>query len=142
MYTQRKKKKNFSENIAAIGSNGLRKGPSGPKRNRAFRRKIDDDLGNDLGQDKGNATSQDTGDVTGDEWSEPKKVEVLNEFFENGPGREDFSRPKCSCLFFRHCERFFVLDVTLTRPEQGCQMVCFQTKNPNLGKLGGSCNGR
>jgi hypothetical protein len=25
---------------------------------------------------------------------------------------------------------------------QGCQMVCFHTKNPNLGKFGGSCNGR
>jgi hypothetical protein len=25
---------------------------------------------------------------------------------------------------------------------QGCQMVCFQTKNPNLGKFGGSCNRR
>jgi hypothetical protein len=25
---------------------------------------------------------------------------------------------------------------------QGCQMVCFQTKNPNLDKFCGSCNGR
>jgi hypothetical protein len=26
--------------------------------------------------------------------------------------------------------------------EQGCQMVCFQTKNPNLGTFWGSCNGK
>jgi hypothetical protein len=25
---------------------------------------------------------------------------------------------------------------------QGCQMVCFQTQNPNLGKFWGSCNGK
>jgi hypothetical protein len=33
-------------------------------------------------------------------------------------------------------------DRDLQRQRQGCQMVCFQTKNPNLGKFGGTWNGK
>jgi hypothetical protein len=33
------------------------------------------------------------------------------------------------------CLTFFVKEVEGQAMDQGCQMVCFQTKNPNLGKF-------
>jgi hypothetical protein len=52
------------------------------------------------------------------------------------------------CFFLRNSEEnsaesdFLRKKYTENWPrKQGCQIVNFQTKNPKLGKLGGSCNG-